>query len=172
MKKLINQILFKASGELPIRFIQSGGKDYLERYYLGKVAGVTFFLHRYIDGDGEREEVHDHPWDWSTGLVITGEYHEERMLKLDEAQGPITEMRHIKPLRPNWIKGDSFHRIDSIKPGTWTLFIHGPKTKTWGFLFKQDNGGWEYQQPNNLASTKKWYKSAPRGKQAARIPLT
>ena len=172
MKTFLNRVLYRASGELPIRFIRSGDKPYMERYYVGKKFGVTAFLHRYIDGDGERPEVHDHPWDWSSGIVLTGGYGEERMTKIDYIRGPSTQMRLVKPLQPNIIWGDSFHRIATVKPNTWTLFIHGPKSKTWGFWVKQPSGKWLYDQPNDLASTQKWYETAQKGKQTLRKPLT
>lgn len=172
MNSFINRILFKASGELPIRFITSGDRSYMERYYVGEALGVTAFLHRYIAGDGERAEVHDHPWDWSSGIVLTGGYREERMTKIDFVRGPSTKMRLVKPLRPNIIWGDSFHRIDAVDINTWTLFLHGPKTKTWGFWIREATGKWLYDQPNDVATTRKWYKTAQKGKQALRKPLT
>lgn len=172
MNFCINRVLYKASGELPIRFITSGNRAYMERYYIGKALGVTAFLHRYIAGDGERPEVHDHPWDWSSGIVLTGGYQEERMTQIDFVRGPTTKLRSVKPFRPNIIWGDSFHRIAAVKPNTWTLFLHGPKTKTWGFWVKQPSGKWLYDQPNNLDTTRKWYKTAQKGKQALRKPLT
>ena len=46
-------------------------------------------------------------------------------------------MRTVSRVRRwiNFIPRHRFHRIAAIEPGTWTLFIHAPHSKGWGFLF-------------------------------------
>ena len=58
---VVRRVLFNLSGRFPCRFINRNPEErYLERYYLGKCLGLTFYLHRFVSPDGD-EEVHDHP---------------------------------------------------------------------------------------------------------------
>lgn len=67
-------------------------------------------------------------------------------------------------MRINIIRGTDFHRI-LLVPGeeAWTLFIHGPRTKGWGFLLF---GGYVAAATNaEEYSSKNWRDRAPKGAQ-------
>lgn len=115
--------------------ITPGGKPYIERFYMGKPFGIGVFLHQYLDPDGDRQ-LHNHPWRWSMGIPLVGGYKEERLTHMCPFLGVQFVIRNIWWLRPNYIRGFDFHRIASVKPGTWTLFIHGERLGGWGFLFE------------------------------------
>jgi len=110
----------------PCRVIESGGKPYLVRVYLGHWRGWRLYLHRFVTADGERW-LHDHPFS-GCALVLSGGYWEEVL----PALGGMTRLYRRRWL--NWIPCRKFHRIASVRLGTWTLFMHGPHRKAWGFL--------------------------------------
>lgn len=177
---LIARALFSIAGHLPVRCIDIDGRPYLERYYVGSFGGITAYLHRFISSDDERN-VHDHPWDWSAALILTGGYLEERVRALCTSYGWLSDFRRIFPFRVNVIRGGDFHRITAPRPETWTLFMHGQKTKGWGFLSRVLGSGPEqscviYHQPLtsgvDVGPSTAWHLSAPRGRDSQRLPWT
>ena len=107
------------------------GSPKIHRHYLlgtGKTFGV--FLHHFVGSDSPTE-FHDHPWSWGVSLILRGGYTEERCLGSDRT---ITR-RWLGPGRLNLLLPNVFHRVElRDRRPAWTLFIHGPKTRRWGFL--------------------------------------
>ncbi|NMV37208.1 hypothetical protein [Ralstonia insidiosa] len=123
-------ILMWITSFLPARIISDNGHPYLERYYVGTLFGVRFYLHRFVGSDPDRG-VHDHPWAWARSIVLAGWYLEERR----------TGLRTVRWF--NSLEGDTFHRI--IKPegmsDVWTLFYHkAGDVKPWGFMRRMSEG--------------------------------
>ncbi len=131
-----------------------GKSKYLSRYYLVKkpkmpddsypfdingtpregimwVPGYGMFLHHF-HRDDEARELHSHPWKWSVSLILSGGYREERL----ERGWPSVRERVFRPGNINVLTNDVFHRVEllDVFGGCWTLFVHGPKNKNWGFL--------------------------------------
>jgi hypothetical protein len=77
LQRLAYKLLYKVSGELPLRVIDDKGNPYLERYYLGTSFNRRWYLHRFVASDPARG-WHDHPWHPAYSLVLWGEYGEER----------------------------------------------------------------------------------------------
>jgi len=166
---MLRKLLFKITAGMPCRLINRRGVyPYLERYYLGRLFGVTAYLHRFVARDAD-EWVHDHPWRWAVAICLTGWYVEERMRWLDP-RGWLYVVRTIFPGRPNIILARDFHRIRNTRPETWTLFLHGKRIKSWGFL-SRDFGGIAYRQPYDVTKRAHWEASAPVGASAGRQPL-
>lgn len=104
-------------------FNQVDGSLYLRRIYL-----LPFmYLHLIAQADDDRH-LHNHPWVWARSLILRGGY---------------LENFHDQPrtgwtwrTRGSWVKlGSSlYHRIALVEPGTWTLFVSGPRTQSWGFM--------------------------------------
>lgn len=97
---------------------------YLERFYLVRSRLLGIFLHRFWKSD--REGAHDHPWDFVT-IVLRGGYFEQTPGKA-RWRGPGSIIFH---------KAEEFHRIfipSDLRGNTWTLFVHGPRRRRWGFL--------------------------------------
>lgn len=123
---------------LPMAVIERDNKPYLFRYYLWKSKkpnGPAAFIHHIVDSDPD-VELHDHPWDVSRAVILSGGYREQRYTTTypwSEGMLGITE-RLFTPGMVNTIRSNDFHRI-LLSPGTsaWTLFIHGRRTKGWGF---------------------------------------
>lgn len=159
---MIENLLFRISGRLRCRFIDGEqGEPYLERYYLLGAFGWHAYLHRFVDSDPDRG-LHDHPWGRAVSLVLSGGYDEIRGV---DPTATRTRTAHIRPWRFNLLRGSDFHRVilrDS-RPA-WTLFIHGPRIKGWGFL---QNG--EFRSMARDGSEfrhRDWWKSAPTGASA------
>lgn len=165
---LLASALYRISGRLRMRRIDIAGRPYLERYFLFKGFGVTAYLHRFVSGDDERN-VHDHPWRWSFSLILTGGYVEERLRWFDPEHGWVIRRRRMFPLRMNAIGPACFHRITTPAPGTWTLFVHGPRVKGWGFLDFLNHRADEkpitvYHQPYRPGDSCGWHLTAPRAR--------
>lgn len=121
------------------------GEPYLIRYRIARVLGIGVYLHRFVADDPGRG-VHDHPWPWSFGLVLDGEYLEWRACDdvIPTLPGSTIYLcsRRYGPGALNWLRGDTFHRlllvneikVDAEPAEVWSLFVHGPRRKGWGFL--------------------------------------
>lgn len=172
---MIKKLLFNLGANLPCRLITIDGNPYLERYYIGKVLGITFYLHRFVSADTERN-VHDHPWGWAFAIVLAGGYQEERLQYFDlKSGGWVSKTRNIHRGKINIINASAFHRIGQAKPETYTLFVHGPRVKGWGFLKvldlwdgKIERSVVEYHQPFDVKASKGWDKTSPKGHCAGR----
>ena len=172
----VARALFFLTGYLPVRLIYVDGGPYLERYWLGRCFGLTFYIHRFIQADGDRH-LRDHPWR-ALALVLSGGYTEERLRGLDET-GPLVVIRRRSPMRPTPLGLKSFHRIARMTPGTWTLFIHARRQKGWGFLETRLGGfapveALTYYRPfvtTDSQHQKGWQYRSPKGRFSEREPL-
>lgn len=107
----IARILYRITAGRPCRLIHRGqGERYLERYWLGRLFGITAYLHRFVARDAD-EWVHDHPWAWSVAIVLTGGYIEERLRWFDPRTGWAKRFRWLRAGCINIIRGRDFHRI-------------------------------------------------------------
>lgn len=121
--------------------IERGGKPYMFRYYLGAWGRCAAFLHHIVASDPD-SELHDHPHRWAIGLILAGGYREERLHRYTRHLfgAPVGEdtcriVRRFWPGRINFVRGTDFHRLTLVSGrDAWTLFIHGPRAKPWGFL--------------------------------------
>ena len=173
----MNKLLFKLTARLPCRLIKVNG-PYLERYYLGQLFGVTFYLHRFVSSDRERH-LHNHPWGWGRALVLAGRYDEEYVgTNTVLVSGTFFTSRAIITHRIRWwnkVNGDHFHRISNARPGTWTLFFHSPrvqvngKLKGWGFLEKGKFTPYPY--PLRETDEPRWWVNAKLGRDIGREAL-
>lgn len=158
---MFRRFLYWLTDRLPARAIDGhNGELYLERYFLFRFLGVTAYLHHFVASDPDRG-LHDHPWGWSASLVLAGGYREIRR------EGS----RFLRPGRINVIRGHDFHRV--ILPGgidAWTLFIHGKRTKGWGFLREGKYHPFTTGENDNPAHG--WWKLMPNGRtlRALRLP--
>lgn len=131
---MIEAFLSRLSSRLPWRDIPlPDGSPYLRRFLIGRINQDDYYLHQYLGDDAERW-LHNHPWRTAVGIPLVGGYTEERLRGLDPYEGIITRIKHVRRFIPNIITDFDFHRILSVKPGTWTLFIGLDRYKEWGFL--------------------------------------
>lgn len=166
---LIDRLLYRITERLPCRIIDGEqGEPYLERYYLCGLGWIGLrgwhaYLHRFVDSDPDRG-LHDHPWGRALSLVLTGGYEE---IRLAERPAPgaraHTVSRAVRPWRLNRLRGEDYHRV-VLHEGrcAWTLFVHGPRIKGWGFL-----SGGEYRAMARDADEfrhRDWWQQAPCGR--------
>lgn len=173
---MINKLLYKLTSRLPCRIIKlDSGRPYLERYYLGCLRGVTFYLHRFVSSDSERH-VHNHPWSRGGSLILSGGYIEERCIDISptvEGSGCVTQFAKRRWF--NRVDGNTFHRIHEAEPGTWTLFFHGSRAtingqlKGWGFLERLFDNSVVFTV--GVSSPSNWWETAPTGNKVGRSPL-
>lgn len=150
----LDEALTLFGGSLDQRLIRREGVPYLWRAYLGQKESkesdvVGAFLHRFVSSDSLKE-LHCHPWQWSVSFILNGAYREVRASGefvfgrtsgfdgglADAATVSIGERKEVvyEPGMRNIILWDTFHRVDLLTPDVWTLFVHGPRVGTWGFI--------------------------------------
>ncbi len=132
---LLTQLHRLAKSRRSYMIYSPDGKDYLNRIAIAgdlpkepATRRVNFFLHHILMNDLDRH-LHNHPWEWSYSIILSGGYTEERLMPGG------TRRRRLRPGMINKLGPHDFHRILELHgPETWTLFIGGPKTLDWGFL--------------------------------------
>ena len=123
---------------LPSFTIAKDGLEYLTRYYvfLADRQFGNIFIHHFHRSDMDMGLnglglLHNHPFDWSFGFILSGGYIEERRRE----DGTVYK-KIIRPFTFNFITKKDFHRVDLIDEteGAWTLFFTGSrKNNSWGF---------------------------------------
>ncbi len=126
---LINWLASRASSRSIYRMEKGNNELYLMRYHIFRCRWLNIYLHNFWLSD--EEDLHCHPWH-SVSILLCGayvEYHHD---------GTVTN-RYAGDIW--WRSARELHRIVLWAPGTtWSLFIHGRRTREWGFLRP---GGWE-----------------------------
>lgn len=130
-----------------MRDIWINGALYMRRIPLLTTPRFGARLHGIVAPDSFRQGLHNHPFSWWWSIVLSGGYLEIR-------REPGSEPEHRVYLRwgRNGMRGPgTFHRIESVRPRTWTLFVHGRRITRWGFL--SDDGVYvdadEYRDKEN-----------------------
>lgn len=133
---------------------KAAGEPYLTRWHLFKCKWFRVFLHQIHRPDKDRH-LHNHPWPWASGIILTGGYDEVRTSGLNGSPEYFRyrslwwNLRNV--LETFWLKGpkefwtwrgyprashlyeNTYHRILTVEPNTFTLFLAGPRSKDWGF---------------------------------------
>lgn len=109
---------------------------YLRRWNVIVTPWFSIKVHHILRPDNDRA-LHDHPWGFVT-LILHGGYMEELpfvpLQALSAAQGKwYTHMVERGVGSVHRVEPDGLHRIDSVKPGTWTLVLTTGKKREWGF---------------------------------------
>lgn len=103
---------------------------YLRRWNVVVTPWFSVKVHHILRPDNDRA-LHDHPWGFVT-LILHGGYMEE--LPIGTRGGKwYTEFVKRGVGSVHRIKPEGLHRIDSVKPGTWTLVLTTGKKRVWGF---------------------------------------
>lgn len=127
-----------------LRLFRPTGEKYLTRWKFANNRLFRIYLHR-LDGPDPDRHLHNHPWD---GLVILlrGKYVQRVIqLKQNEPGHPVRECWNQRVDFVKWINhlGAEYHKIVTIRPGTWTLVFAGPVRREWGFLVEGQHVQWE-----------------------------
>ncbi len=141
MNRLFGYLFNKLPG---VDIVSTNGDTILKRRYILNSKYLGIFLHQIVSADEDPNIFHDHPWEWSFSIILSGSYGEEI---LTEKEDKI--FRKISYF--NFISKDTFHRIVSVSPSKpITLFVRGKKSKNDGFLIYK-NDQWlylDYQSAN------------------------
>ena len=165
---LFNRFLYRFSAYCRCRVINGPDQQpYLERYHLMRLPfGYRAYLHRFVASDPGRG-LHNHPWRHALSLVLCGSYQEVKMR--DAHSDNRLSTRRIGAGRFNFISGETFHRVNiADNAECWSLFIHAPKAKSWGFIQAQS-----YRDHNEIVtgSNPLWWKQAHRPAQYPQMRL-
>ena len=141
------------------------------------IGETTVYLHHYLRSDPDRGP-HDHPWPWMLAIPLAGGYDEQRAAALTATGVPVLRMFRRRPFVPYTLAGRDFHRVvcrqarDGSTTTSWSLFIHGPNTKGWGFLRTEparDGLALGYRgvyvphvEPDGSHTS--WWRTAPKGR--------
>lgn len=110
----------------PDFIIGDPGRPYLLRWFvIPRNRIFNIYLHEIIRSDDDRA-LHDHPW-INLSVLIEGEYVEHTISKVGVHNRVRRSAGDIKLRR-----SVAAHRLEVDQPCT-TLFITGPKIRTWGF---------------------------------------
>lgn len=113
---------------MPMKTIQVSGKDYLQRYYVGKNEhGNQDWLHRFLRADSERH-LHSHPWH-ADSTILCGWYAEE----VKGSHATFSKAWYAGDV--NAIVPDRIHRIVDVQPNTWThMRVYAGRESAWFFI--------------------------------------
>lgn len=103
------------------------GERYLERWWLIRRNPLfNAYLHRFNHDDDARA-CHDHPW-WSVSCVLSGP-----MLEVMRGRDGVETIRDVHIGDVVIRSAKAAHRMIVPYPGALTLFLTGPRIRTWGF---------------------------------------
>lgn len=126
---------------------------YLLRWWLIPRNPVfNVYLHKFCRDDIDRA-LHDHPW-VSLSVVLRGGYYE-----ITEGPDGTSQRRWFRAGSMIWRWATYRHRVELARGWTpekkpvipcWTLFITGPKVRTWGFWCPKGFVPWtEFVNPHD-----------------------
>lgn len=134
------QAIQELAATLPARHLHAeDGGVYLSRYKLHGwmpdnqvVVPSSVYLHHIHRADSDTA-MHSHPWEWSQATALWGGYTEQRGILLPDGSLQAESERQLFVGRSFYMGAENVHRISSVQPDTWTLFMVGPKRSSWGF---------------------------------------
>lgn len=113
------------------RLLDSGGAEYMRRFYVSKGRGPGSRFHKISMSDPGRD-FHDHPWDYVTHL-LSGTYLEHTPNGDVLYEAPCTLVR----------KAEQLHRLELPDGPVWTWFVTGRFRRRWGFMTES---GWVWHE--------------------------
>ncbi|MBI3453992.1 MAG: hypothetical protein HY057_14385 [Rhodospirillales bacterium] len=175
---ILRRILHFISGYLRVRVIEAEGAidrdarlPLFERYFICRLpGGGAAYLHHYLRSDPDRGP-HDHPWNWAVAVPLAGGYVEERLAGFNR-QGTRLRCRRRRVFLPYRLTGADFHRVICPDNTNWSLFVHGPRRKGWGFVHhvaaSLDGPVFVFRPFVGTEPAEKWWRAAPRGRDIER----
>lgn len=106
-----------------------GGREdpYLARWFLiPRNRWFNVYLHHFLRSDDDRA-LHDHPW-WNLSILLRGAYVEHTV-----RPGGINVRTQRQAGAMKLRRAASAHRIELPDGPVWTLFVTGPRLRSWGF---------------------------------------
>lgn len=125
-------MIARGHARAPDMVIGGDERPYLIRWFvIPRNRLCNIYLHLFLRSDDDRA-LHDHPWA-SCSLILSGHYLEHEI-----AAGGVHSRKRRERGAIVLRSARMAHRIE-IETPCWTLFLTGPKRRTWGFHCP---GGW------------------------------
>jgi hypothetical protein len=132
-----------------MRLRRADGRVFIERWgaEIERLGGI--FVHR-MSAPDPGVDLHDHPW-WFVTVPLVGSYTEQRApIREAPAWARVAEkfpetvtqgvVQRLYRWRPRLMRLTECHRITDLHtPVVWTLVVHGPNRRRWGFYLPD---GW------------------------------
>lgn len=127
------------------------GETYLKRWWIIKRNNVfNVYLHQFLHSDDDRA-LHDHPYR-SLSIILKGGYWEHRRNRPLIWRGPgscilrgATAAHRVEldtdTAQSVWDRDEYVWNRTSVDKPAWTLFITGPRVRSWGFWCPT---GWQH----------------------------
>jgi len=129
---LCEWLMFRAARRAPDFVIGGTDRPYLLRWWVIPRNWIfNVYTHCFMRSDDDRA-LHTHPWLFNVSVLLRGTYLEHT------ARG--VRRRVAGDIVFRW--GGAAHRIELTDGSVWTLFITGPKVRSWGFLCPQGFVHW------------------------------
>lgn len=160
----MRRFLFWLTGHLPLHRITRKGEHMMERYYVGRFRGKTWYIHRFLAPDPQGL-YHNHSWNTGLSFCLVGGFVEA---SFDRKRDSMTSKSARMSSFITRYEGERFHRISYIQaPDTWTLFMHDEYVRDYEML-----GAEGYEKPVS-AQYHQWWKVALKGNDpnSKRAPL-
>jgi hypothetical protein len=130
---------------------------YMKRWrVLPKNPFMNIYIHQFMHDDDDRA-LHDHPWASLSMLLgphpLSEIYIVPEVYKKMQDLGyvPDTFQRELEVGSWNYRRPKFAHRIVIYKPGTYTLFLIGPRVREWGFYCPK---GWKHWKKYSSVTNK------------------
>jgi hypothetical protein len=124
-----------------------GGRDnpYMLRWHvIPRNPLFNVYLHRFLRSDDDRA-LHDHPWA-SCSIILRGRYAEHTIEAGGVHKRRMLETGNVRVR----LSGRFAHRVELTHGRCWTLFITGPRYRSWGFHCPQGWVHWrEFTAPHD-----------------------
>lgn len=139
-----NALIGALTSRAPDFIIGEPARPYMRRWWLIPRNPVfNVYLHHFLRSDDDRA-LHDHPW-WNLSVLLEGRYVEHTI-----AAGGINYHRELSAGAVKFRLAKAAHRIELIDGPVWTLFITGPRFRSWGFHCPKRWVHWrEFTSPEN-----------------------
>lgn len=104
------------------------GPGYLDRWFIiPRNRFFNIYLHRFLRSDDDRA-LHDHPW-INLSYLLEGEYIEHTI-----AAGGVNHRKLYRAGDWKFRWPRDAHRVELVNDTfCWSLFITGPRIRSWGF---------------------------------------
>lgn len=128
MKRFADWLILWVLRRAPNFIIGGADRPYLRRWYLIPRNPVfNIYVHQFLRSDDDRA-LHCHPWA-NASLILRGRYTEHTI-----AAGGVHQHRVLAAGAWTFrFSGRHAHRIELTDGPCWTLFLTGPRYRSWGF---------------------------------------
>lgn len=147
-ERLLDWAVRKIDTEADFVIRPTNGQAYMRRWFVvRRNRFLNVYLHHVLRSDDDRA-LHDHPWP-SVSIMLWGAMGEVYKGRYGEAYRAIAERRIV------WRGARFAHRL--VLPehslGAITLFITGPRIRSWGFYCPKGWRHWrEFTTPDDSSS--------------------